>query len=93
MFLEQDKYERDEFLFRTRGTKNGTASKTYCDQLAELLQQHKLEVLAYAAKSSAHGIREGSINAISSGATLPPPIASIDAQGDWSLGSLLDIYW
>ena len=91
--LEQDNYEHSEFLFRTRGTKNGTASNTYCDQLTELLRQHNLEVLAYAAKASAHSIRKGSATAISSGTTLPPLIASIAACGDWSLGFVLGIYW
>ena len=91
--LEQDRFETTEFLFRTKGTKDGTASKSYCDHLTELLRKHQLEVLAYAEKSSAHGIRKGSASAISSGTMLPPPIASIAAQGDWSLGTILDIYW
>ena len=49
--------------------------------------------MAYCEKASAHGIRKGSATAVSSGTTMPPPIASIAARGDWSLGQVLDIYW
>ena len=52
-----------------------------------------MEVLSYVEKASSHGIRKGSTSAISSGTTLPPPIMRIAAQGDWSLGVVLDIYW
>jgi hypothetical protein len=30
---------------------------------------------------------------MTSGTTLPPPISSITAQDEWSLGQILDIYW
>jgi hypothetical protein len=30
---------------------------------------------------------------LSSGITCPPPVSSIAARGEWSLGKILDIYW
>ena len=80
--LNQERFEHSELLFRNRDTKDGSASKTYCEQLTQLLREHADEVIAYAAKASAHGIRKGSTTAVSSGTTLPPPIASIATPGD-----------
>jgi hypothetical protein len=38
-------------------------------------------------------MRKGSATSASSGTTCPPPVSSIAARGEWSLGEILDIYW
>jgi hypothetical protein len=43
--------------------------------------------------ANSHGIRKGSATKVTAGTTLHPPTSSIAAQGEWSLGQILDIYW
>jgi hypothetical protein len=40
-----------------------------------------------------YGIRKGSATLAASGTTCPPPIPSIARRGEWSMGSVLDVYW
>ena len=42
---------------------------------------------------NAYGIRKGSATLAASGTTCPPPIPSIAPCGEWSVGSVLDVYW
>jgi hypothetical protein len=41
----------------------------------------------------AHGIRKGSRTHASSVTTVPPAFTSVAAQGEWSKGKILDIYF
>jgi len=43
--------------------------------------------------ANSHGIRKGSGTHASTGTTAPPPVSSIAACGEWSLGKVLDVYW
>ena len=40
-----------------------------------------------------HSIRKGSATHVTSATTAPPPVSSVAARGEWSLSSVLDIYW
>ena len=91
--LDQKSFERSEKLFRKEGKQKKTASNRHCESLVELFNKHAPEVLVYVMFASAHGIRKGSATSVSSGTTLPPPIASIAARGDWSISKVLDICW
>jgi hypothetical protein len=42
---------------------------------------------------NSHGIRKGAATTASSATTCPPPVSSIAARGEWSLGGVLDLYW
>ena len=42
---------------------------------------------------NAYGIRKGSATLAASGTACPPPIPSIAWHGEWSMGSVLDVYW
>ena len=44
-------------------------------------------------RGSAHGIKKGNATSFSSGTTLPPPLVSIAARGDWSLSGVLGMCW
>jgi len=59
------------------------------------MKQYKSAVEIYICPDHAnlHGIRKGSGTHASSGTTVPPPVSSIAAHGEWSLGCVLDLYW
>ena len=59
-----------------------------------LFRQHEEEVRLHIRweHANVHGIRKGSGTDAASGTTCPPSIASIANRGDWSIGSILDIY-
>ena len=84
--------EKSELLFQNKGTDHGSAWKWYCDALQKLFEKHKNDLAMFVKNFSVHRWPKGSTSAISSGTTMPPPIASIAAMGDWSLGQVLDIY-
>jgi hypothetical protein len=91
--LEQEGFQDSEKLFLRGDAKVGSAGHRYCSQLLQLLKSHWAIVMTFIKTLSAHGIRKGSATHVASSTTVPPPIASIAARGDWSLGKVLDIYW
>ena len=56
---------------------------------------HKEEVSRYIRKNHFHpyGIHKGTATQATSGTTCPPSTASIANRGEWSLGSVLEVYW
>lgn len=95
MWQQSTRFERTERLFVGTGLREESGSERYCTQLAELFAQNNETVKAYIRSDHAnsHGLRKGSATAVSSGTTCPPPISSIAARGEWSIGKVLDIYW
>ena len=75
LHLNQPMLEKSELIFCHRGTKNGSASKKYCEKLIKLFDKHENEVGMYVKKASAHGLRKGSATAVSSSTTMCLPIA------------------
>ena len=43
--------------------------------------------------TNVHVIRKGSASFATSGTACPPWVASVAAQGEWSMGAVLDVYW
>jgi hypothetical protein len=78
-------------LFQAHG-QTPAAFQRYCGQLSELFKGNN-DNLQGSDHANSHGIRKGSATKVTSGTTLPPPTSSIAAQGEWSLGRILDIYW
>ena len=95
--LNAAKYEnKGDFIFRrSEDEKERVASKNYCSQLKELLDQNKDTVLSYIrlAHANAHGWRKGGATYATSGTTAPPSISSVARRGKWSMGKVLDVYW
>jgi len=93
--LESSRFEETELLFQ--GDENGAnaASQRYCSQLCELFKKYANVLMQFIRVDHAntHGIRKGSGTKASSGTTCPPPVSSIAARGEWSLGTILDLYW
>jgi len=59
------------------------------------MKQYKpaVKIYIHPDHANSHGIRKGSSTHASSGTTAPPPVSSIAARGEWTLGRVLDLYW
>ena len=93
--INSESFETTEKLFVKSGTKDGTASQTYCCQLSEMVKRHFMETRFFLRLSHfhAHGIRKGSGTHASSATTVPPAFTSVAARGKWSMGKIRDIYF
>jgi hypothetical protein len=59
----------------------------YQEQLMGLVEANMDAVI------NAYGIRKGSVTLAASGTRCPPHIPFIAWHGEWSTGSILDVYW
>jgi len=93
--LRSSHFKMTENLFHSASVGAATASQCYCAQLCELLKNHRnaVEIYIRPDHANSHGIRKGSGTHASSGTTAPPPVSSIAARGEWTLGKVLDVYW
>jgi hypothetical protein len=93
--VEASWFEFTENFFQKDGSKEQSASTRYCTQLAEIFKKYRDQLGSFIRVDHAntHGIRKGSGTTASSGTTCPPPVSSIAARGEWSLGKVLDLYW
>ena len=82
-------------LFLNEGVSEGTASKKYCEQVVGMVQPHLDTIKNHmnAEKFNPYGTRKGLATYAVSGMTMPPSIPSIAWHGEWSIGSVLDLYW
>ena len=85
-------------FFRKANTKAGTAAKLYQDQLHGIVnrsEEHKNSVKQHCriGHFNAYGLRKGSASYATSGTTQAPSLSSVAHRGDWSMGSVFDIYW
>ena len=79
-------------------TKDGSAAKKYQEQLKALVnktEERRNIVSSHCRKGhfNAYGLRKGAASYASSGTTCAPSLSSIAHRGDWSMGSVFDIYW
>ena len=81
-------------LFLNEGVSEGTASKKYCKQVVGMVQPHLDTVKNHmnAEKFNPYVTRKGSATYAISGMMMPPLIPSIAQHGEWSIGSVLDLY-
>lgn len=93
--LEDSHFELSELLFQESLDQQTASSARYCAQLGALITQFWDVVKTYLRPKHAntHGIRKGVATFVSAGTTCPPPVSSIKARGEWSLGRVLDLYW
>jgi hypothetical protein len=91
--LQSLHFSETEKLFQVEGQMTA-ASQGYCGQLTKLFKcdAENLKAYIHANHTNSHGLCKGSATAVNLGTMLPPPTSSIAAQGDWSLGQILDIY-
>ena len=96
--LNVDRLATTDKLFLDEGNKEGTASKKYQEQLQGIVNRTQVRKDAVRQHCrlghfNAHGLRKGPASFATSGTTLPPSLPSVAHRGEWSMGSVFDIYW
>lgn len=94
-FLNRERLVEDERLFLRNGTKEGAGSSKYHEQILSLVAGHEETIMQHMRvdKVNPYGLRKGAATHAVSGTTAPPSIPSIARRGEWSIGSVLDVYW
>lgn len=84
-----------ERLFLQPGTKKGSGSNKYHQHVVSLVKGKEQAIAQYMKvdKLNPYGLRKGAATHAVSGTTAPPSIPSIARRGEWSIGSVLDVYW
>jgi hypothetical protein len=94
-FLVQGNLVESERLFLKKGTKEGAGSTKYHEQVVGLVRGNENLIVPHmkVAKLNPYGLRKGAATHAVSGTTAAPSIPSIARRGEWSIGSVLDVYW
>jgi hypothetical protein len=93
--LCREQLERSEsHFFFLQGGKIGSAASRYCDGLLKLLDKFRDTASQYCRvnRTHSHGNRKGAGMHATSGTTAPPPLSSVAHRGEWSQGTVYDIY-
>ena len=93
--LNKDTFDKSDSIFLRSG-KETSASKTYADQLKQLLDPYHSEILKYGVRRERvhpHGYRKGAGTDSTAGSTAPPPLPSVAMRGEWSQGTVFNIYF
>ena len=82
-------------LFGSSNMGEEAQSNRYTSLLTLLLKANIETVSKFIRRNHANGheIRKGSASFATSGTACPPWVASVAAQGEWSMGAVLDVYW
>ena len=93
--IHANKLSSTEKLFINHGKKGKSATTRYQEQLVGLLSdKHDIVCQHIRVKHlNAYGMRKGSATLAACGTTAPPPVPSIARRGEWSMGSVLEVYW
>ena len=94
-FVFQGNLVVNERLFLKQGTKEGAGSMKYHEQVVGLVRGREDAVSTHMKvdKLNPYGLRKGAATHAVSGTTAGPSIPSIARRGEWSIGSVLDVYW
>ena len=85
-----------ETLFLSPKAQDSSASHKYCSQVKELFNKVIPDTVALYIRTkhaNGYGIRKCSEIEVTSGTTFPPPPSLVSHRGEWSLGTVFDIYW
>jgi hypothetical protein len=91
---EKFRAPNQDSLFLENGSSK-SASHRYCNQLAELVEDHRDEVSQFCRpeRVKSHGFRKGAATHSTSGTTAPPPLPSVARRAEWSQGNVFDVYF
>lgn len=94
-FVFQGNLVENERLFLKKGTKEGAGSTKYHEQVVGLVRGKEDTISTHMKvdKLNPYGLRKGAATHAVSGTTAAPSIPSIARRGEWSIGSVLDVYW
>ena len=87
--------EDRKFIFINNGANVGSAASNYTDRISEWVKYHvdRIKQFIRPNRVNSHGLRKGPATHVTANTTCPPPLASIFHRAEWSLGSVLEIYW
>ena len=94
-FVFQGNLIESERLFLKKGTKEGAGSSKYHEQVVGLIRGKEDSIATHMKfeKLNPYGLRKGAAIHAVSGSTAALSIPSIARRGEWSIGSVLDVYW
>ena len=78
-----------------RAGEQTSGSKSYATQLKEMLSGYHKEIMSFGAsvlKTNPHGFCKGSGTDATSGTTATPSLPSVALRGEWSQGTVFNIY-
>jgi hypothetical protein len=98
--INQEVFANTKKTFISNGCEVGWAASQYSTALRELLKD-KIKLIQKfmdPKKCRSHGTSKGgntkiTTTNITTGTTHPPPIPSVTARGEWSIGQILKLYW
>ena len=91
--LRKGTFGKNDSLFLGAG-QPGSASQRYCDGLSKRLTEYMEKVVEFVRPGHAnpHGFRKGVATYSTSGTTFPASLVSVARRGEWTQGSIFDIY-
>lgn len=95
MFHNSSWLPRQMLLFMNYSKKGQNAASNYAYALKKFVQDNLSRVKSFMSTDhfNPYGLRKGPATHASSSTTAPPPISSIFLRGEWSMGTVIDIYW
>ena len=93
--LYPEQFDDMDFLFVKKGCDLGSASKRFGNHLRSTVSAHREVVSQWAVpeRIGAHSARKGSSTHLTAGTLNPPPLSSVAHRGEWSQGTVQDIYF
>ena len=93
--LNSQRLSKSERLFLQTDVKEGTAATKFCEQISSIAGQHveELKIHVNEKNFNPYGLRKGAATHAVSGTTAAPSIPAVARRGEWSIGSVLDVYW
>jgi hypothetical protein len=91
----QEVFATTKKFFLANGCLVGLSAMQYSYQLRSLLKDkvEEIQKCMDPTKCTSQGTRKGGAMKITTGATHPPPIPSVAARAEWSIGKVLQLYW
>jgi hypothetical protein len=92
--LRKGTFGKNDSLFLGAG-QPGSAAQRYCDGLLKLLTEYMEKVMEFVRPGHAnrHGFRKGVASYSTSVTTFPASLVSVARRGEWTQGSIFDIYF
>ena len=93
--LYPEQFDDADFVFIKKGCELGSASKRFGNHLRSTVVSHRDIVAQWAVpeRIGAHSARKGSATHLTAGTLNPPPLPSVAHRGEWSQGTVQDIYF
>jgi hypothetical protein len=93
--LYPEQFDDADFVFVKKGCEKGSASKRFGNHLRSTVMSHSEIVRQWCVpeRIGAHSARKGSATHLTAGTLNPPPLPSVAHRGEWSQGTVQDVYF